>query len=110
MLIRYFTFQTSFFVLLASLLFPSQVLKAELFWTYEKDGQKGYLMGSVHFANESFYPLDEQILAAYDHSSVLVVEVDEETVSEDERQRLIAKHGFYANNKTIKDQLSLIHI
>jgi uncharacterized protein YbaP (TraB family) len=35
-----------------------------------------------------------------------VVEVDEETVSEDERQRLIATNGFYANNQTLKDHVS----
>ena len=96
----------SFFLLFVILFVIAQPLKAELFWTYEKDGQQGYLMGSVHFANESFYPLDKQILAAYERSSVLVVEVDEGTVSEDERQRLIAAHGFYANNKTLRDHLS----
>jgi len=96
----------SLLMLLATLLITAQPLKAELFWTYEKDGQQGYLMGSVHFANESFYPLDKKILEAYERSSVLVVEVDEETVSEDERQRLIATNGFYGNNQTLKDHLS----
>jgi len=106
MMKHYLACKFSFLMLLVSLFMPVQSLKAELFWTYEKDGQQGYLMGSVHFANESFYPLDKQILGAYERSSVLVVEVDEETVSEDERQRLIAENGFYANNKTINDHLS----
>lgn len=95
-----------FFLLIISLCLPLQNLNAELFWTYEKNGQQGYLMGSVHFANDSFYPLDKKILAAYERSSVLVVEVDETTVSENEQQRLIAENGFYKNNKTIHDQLS----
>jgi uncharacterized protein YbaP (TraB family) len=106
MMKRYIACKSSFLMLLVSFFMPVQSLKAELFWTYEKDGQQGYLMGSVHFANESFYPLDKQILDAYDRSAVLVVEVDEATVSEDERQRLIAENGFYANNKTLKDHLS----
>jgi uncharacterized protein YbaP (TraB family) len=93
-------------ILLICFLVPVQSVNAELFWTYEKDGQQGYLMGSVHFANESFYPLDKKILDAYERSSVLVVEVDELTVSEDERQRLIAVNGFYGNNQTLKDHLS----
>jgi len=99
-------YSVSVLLLLASLLITAQPLKAELFWTYEKEGQQGYLMGSVHFANQSFYPLDKKILDAYERSSVLVVEVNEETVSEDERQRLIAENGFYANNQTMMDHLS----
>ena len=93
-------------MIFVTLLISARPVNAELFWTYEKDGQQGYLMGSVHFANESFYPLDKRILAAYEQSSVLVVEVDEEKTAEEERQRLIAAHGFYANNKTLRDHLS----
>ena len=63
----------SLLLLLVTLFTTAQPVKAELFWTYEKDGQQGYLMGSVHFANESFYPLDKKILDAYERSSILVV-------------------------------------
>jgi uncharacterized protein YbaP (TraB family) len=106
MMKQHFAYPFSLLLLLVTLLICAQPLKAELFWTYEKDGQQGYLLGSVHFANESFYPLDKRVMAAYERSSVLVVEVDEKTIAEDERQRLIAAHGFYANNQTLKDHLS----
>lgn len=106
MIKHYLSYFSNLLLLFVVLFFTASPLKAELFWTYEKDGQQGYLLGSVHFANESFYPLDTKVLEAYERSSVLVVEVDEQTVSEDERHRLIATHGFYPNNKTLRDHLS----
>jgi len=99
------TMNTVFQYCLLTLLIISQPVSAELFWTYEKDQQKGFLLGSVHFANSSFYPLDKQVMKAYEQSSVLVVEVDEQTIPEAERQQLLKRYGVYPNNETLKDHL-----
>ena len=60
----------SLLMLLATLLITAQPLKAELFWTYEKDGQQGYLLGSVHFANETSTAADVIVSAIDDDGEV----------------------------------------
>lgn len=47
-----------------------------LFWKISDSNSVVYLMGSVHFADESFYPLDTGIVNAFDRSGELAVELD----------------------------------
>lgn len=77
-----------------------------LAWVYEKQGKTGYLFGSVHFADSSFYPLPARIMQAYNDSNVLVVEVDESLVPVEEQQALIARYGQYPEGKTLSTELS----
>lgn len=77
-----------------------------LIWHVEKNGQHSYYLGSVHFANRSFYPLAPAVLDAYNESKVLVVEVDDQLVSPEEQQRLMLQHGLYPNGETLHDHLS----
>lgn len=46
------------------------------FWTVERDGRVAHVFGSIHVANDSFYPLRQRILRAFADSDVLLVEVD----------------------------------
>jgi len=94
-----------FKIFILSLYFVCLPVNAELFWTYEKDQQTGFLLGSVHFASRDFYPLNKQVMSAYEQSSVLVVEVDEQKTPEAQRQALLKKYGFYPNNETLHDHL-----
>ena len=41
-----------------------------------QDAATVYLMGSIHFADKSFYPLRKEIEQAFDQSDYLVVELD----------------------------------
>lgn len=45
-------------------------------WEIENKGNKAYLLGSIHLADESIYPLSKEIQEAYHSSDELLVEVD----------------------------------
>ena len=47
-----------------------------MFWKISDSNSSVYLMGSVHFADKSFYPLDTAITNAFDASEELAVELD----------------------------------
>ena len=46
------------------------------FWKVSDDNSSVYLLGSIHFADLSFYPLDSVIVNAFDRSDELAVELD----------------------------------
>lgn len=84
-----------------------------LAWHYQSGTHEGYLLGSVHFADSSFYPLPAAILNAYESARELVVEVDDSLVSADEQQRLLQRFGLYPEGQSLATQLSkstLTHI
>jgi uncharacterized protein YbaP (TraB family) len=47
-----------------------------LLWKASDDDSSVYLLGSIHFADPSIYPLSGKILEAYDKADYLVVEAD----------------------------------
>lgn len=65
-----------------------------------------YLMGSVHFADKSFYPLRKEIEAAYQDSDALVVELDIKKIDYTVYNNLISQLGKFKNGTTIKDVIS----
>ena len=78
-----------------------------LFWRVDSDQATVYLLGSIHFANESFYPLRQEIEQAFDVSDALVVEVDINSTESMQRfQYLMKTEGYYSGNETLKDHLS----
>ena len=78
-----------------------------LAWAYEKDGRSGTLLGSVHFADSSFYPLPGPIMEAYERSATLVVEVDDALVSPEQQQALMSQYGLYPKGETLLDHISI---
>lgn len=99
---------TSRLLMSCLLVFAASALKAEnigLAWTYEKGGRSGTLLGSVHFADSSFYPLPPAIMAAYREAETLVVEIDDASISPEQQQALVAKYGFYPKGQTLRDHL-----
>lgn len=50
--------------------------KKNLLWQVESNGNVVYLLGSIHLADESIYPLDSAILKAFDESEYLVLEMN----------------------------------
>ena len=50
--------------------------KKHMLWKISDSNSSVYLMGSVHFADRSFYPLDTVITNAFDASEELAVELD----------------------------------
>jgi uncharacterized protein len=65
-----------------------------------------YLMGSMHFADKTFYPLRPEIERAFNESKYLVVELDVNKSDPAAYNRLLSQKGVYKDGKTIKDVLS----
>jgi len=79
--------------------------KSEKTFMWKVEGGKSvvYLLGSIHAAKPSLYPLNEKITKAYEESKNLVVEVDIEE-NKFAVQMKVMQLGMY-NNKTLKDVL-----
>jgi len=90
--------------------FNFQVVAAEdkaLFWRVDSELATVYLLGSIHFADESFYPLRTEIEQAFEASDALVIEVDANSAeSAADFQRLMQGEGSYSGDETLKDNLS----
>ncbi len=76
------------------------------FWQVTSERATVYLMGSIHFADKSFYPLRSEIEVAFQRSDVLVVELDITKTDDRVYNQLLAQRGMYKNGGTIKDVLS----
>jgi len=76
------------------------------FWKATSAEATVYLMGSIHFADSSFYPLRKDIENAFTRSNALVVELDVNKIDHDAYNRLLVQKGVYKDGTTIKDALS----
>lgn len=76
------------------------------FWQLSLDNVSVYLMGSIHAADKSFYPLRPAIEDAYNRSTFLVVELDITQMDPNAYNRILLQRGVYRNGATIKDVLS----
>jgi len=76
------------------------------FWQVTSEQATVYLMGSIHFADKSFYPLRPQIEKAFQHADTLIVELDISKIDHQAYNELLLQQGVYKNNRTIKDELS----
>ena len=77
-----------------------------LFWQVRSDTATVYLLGSIHYADESFYPLREEIERAFHASDHLVVEINIDTKKATRYRELIQQKGSYQGEKTIRDEIS----
>lgn len=75
-------------------------------WEVENAGNKVYLLGSMHLADASFYPLHPSIEQAFDEADYLGVEVDIAKAADPETQELVMKLGAYQDGTTLKDHIS----
>ena len=55
---------------------PQTSAKQHFFWKVSDSNSTIYILGSVHFADSSFYPLDPVIDTAFAHAEELAVEID----------------------------------
>jgi uncharacterized protein YbaP (TraB family) len=76
-----------------------------LFWRVQSKTATVYLLGSIHFADASFYPMRKKIQQAFDHSDNLVVEVKMDAAGVAQARKMIQKEGVYPGNDTIRDHL-----
>ena len=76
------------------------------FWQVDSDKATVYLMGSIHFADKSFYPLRKEIEDVFKKSDTLVVELDINKIDHNAYNRLLVEKGIYKDGSTIKDAIS----
>jgi uncharacterized protein len=76
------------------------------FYRADSDKATVYLLGSIHYADRSFYPLRADIEHAFDQAEHLVVEVDAGAVGVKAYQNLLSEKGMYAGDETIRDNVS----
>jgi uncharacterized protein YbaP (TraB family) len=76
------------------------------FWQVKSDSATAYLLGSIHYADRSFYPLRASIERAFDQADHLVVEIDVDAVGAKQYQTLLREKGMYAGDETIRDNVS----
>jgi len=76
------------------------------FWQVNSSKATVYLMGSIHFADKSFYPLRKEIVDIFEKSDALVVELDINNIDHNAYNRLLFEKGIYKDGSTIKDVIS----
>lgn len=75
-------------------------------WQVISDNATVYLLGSIHFADKSFYPLRQEIEDAFARSDNLVVELDVNKIDADAYNRLLSQKGLYKDGTTVRDVIS----
>ncbi len=77
-----------------------------LFWRVQSEKATVYLLGSIHYADESFYPLRRDIERAFHSSEHLVVEINIDEEKAKRYRELIQQKGSYKGDVSIRDHVS----
>jgi hypothetical protein len=77
-----------------------------LFWKVQGENSTVYLLGSIHYADESFYPLRKEIEEAFYRSDHLVVEINIDAAKAKRYRHLIKEKGSYQGETTIRDEIT----
>ncbi len=75
-------------------------------WEVSDEDNTVYLVGSMHIADDSFYPLDASFEEAFADAEYLGVEVDVSRAADPDVQELIMSLGTYQDGATLKDHVS----
>ena len=74
--------------------------------TKHDSNNKIYLLGSIHAADETAYPLNEKIIKAFNDSTYLAVEVNLNELNNNLSEQIeLVQKMLYIDNTTIKDHL-----
>ena len=76
------------------------------FWLVESGSAQVYLLGSIHYADQSFYPMRAEIEKAFDAADHLVVEINIDEAKAQKYRELVQQQGSYKGEKTIRDAIS----
>ncbi|WP_339275922.1 TraB/GumN family protein [Paenibacillus sp. FSL W8-0426] len=75
-------------------------------WEVESNGNTVYLVGSMHIADDSFYPLRKEFEEAFAEADYLGVEIDISKAADEAQQKLVLDLGSYQDGTTLKDHIS----
>jgi len=95
------TILATFFLLKVFVLFSQSSV-----WEVEKDGAKIYIGGTIHILREQDYPLPEQFQTAFNHSEILVTELDLKEMTSPANMEKLMKVMMYNDERTLKTVLN----
>lgn len=75
------------------------------FWRVSGESGTAYLLGSVHFGDESMYPLPAAVTEAYQASDALVVEVNPLDPGLGGGARMLLENAVYSDGTTLRDHV-----
>lgn len=74
-------------------------------WEVRSPTTHVYLLGSVHLANKTLYPLKPTIMQAYNSSETLVVEADTKSIDKSQVNKLTQKYGMYQKGTDLQKEI-----
>lgn len=74
-------------------------------WKVQSKAGTVYVLGSLHFAKEDIYPLNQKIENAFDQSDSLVVEANIDDIKKIDIQKLVER-AVYPDNDTLEKHIS----
>jgi len=84
---------------------PGQAKAPGLLYKLESTNATVYVLGSIHVANESLYPLDARITKAFEQSDVLVLETELTPTAKARGAKLLQQAGLYTPPDTLDAHL-----
>lgn len=74
-------------------------------WEVDSNGNTVYLVGSIHVADDSFYPLRKEYEDAFAKADYLGVEIDVSKMNDKEHTKLFQNTQLYQDGTTLKDHI-----
>lgn len=85
---------------------PLQAANDRVFYWQVSHGESTlFLLGSIHFADSSFYPLRRIIESDFQQADTLVVELDISRIKPQQYQGFIREHGHYPPGDSLRQHL-----
>lgn len=75
-------------------------------WSLERDGQKGWLLGSLHLLTPDAYPLPSSMESALQSAQVLVEEADPDELKAPEAAAELLRRALYPSGQTLEAHVS----
>ncbi|WP_017812608.1 TraB/GumN family protein [Paenibacillus shenyangensis] len=85
---------------------PVQTGARGFMWEVQSNGNTVYLVGSMHVADDSFYPLRQEYEQAFAEADSLSVEVDITRDSSEDFQKRVLDTGMYHDGSTLRNHIS----
>ncbi len=84
----------------------SKVSNKSFLWKVESDKTTVYILGSIHVGTKKMYPLNPRIMKAFEDSDYLVLEINNDELSDTKKRELVQKYMFYKSPDTLKNHIS----
>ncbi|HEX37625.1 MAG TPA: TraB/GumN family protein [Candidatus Cloacimonetes bacterium] len=93
---------------LSSFLFSevNQIIEDVCIWKVESDSNTVYLMGSIHFLQESDYPLPDEFYTTFEDAENVVFEINYDSTQTSEFQQYTVLKAFCPDGETFQSMVS----